>query len=208
MVKVAVVIPTVTGREDSLLDTVRALDHPSVDFIVQKDSGGCGHGWVKGLAVAMNDPDWQYVMLHTDDMIAHPGAIDAAIRCCKEGWWPMPTVEETDGTLRDDVNNPVRGFSIIPFMDRELAERIAPQIPMIHYYVDIAIADLVRNDNRKRGFLSKGWQLSEGYRFTHHWHPVKRSQEGYGPDKERYERWGEDYLAFTMADTLRGEESP
>ncbi len=98
--KVAIIIPTVAGREqvfDQVLDAY-AETRPTgweFDLIVPEGHATVGEAWNAG----SEDADADYVFYTIDDAEPHPGWAQVATRTVDAGYIPAPRLEHADGTL-------------------------------------------------------------------------------------------------------------
>jgi hypothetical protein len=176
---ISVIVPTVTGRAESLarcLDAYRKFTPTPHELIVVKDRPTCGLAWQEGLERATGD----YLHLTADDLEPHRWWSWWAIRTVKAGWLPCPVVKEPDGRTQSthgiscsqgisaapvEPLSPV-GFTTVPFCSREQWDQIGPMIDL-HYCTDAWVSH--------RGRLAGIETVAEpGYRFTHHNEPAGR----------------------------------
>lgn len=186
-----VVVPTVSGREDSLercIDSYERHTAPDVcTFIVIRDEETCGIAWGKGMELSTAP----YVHLTCDDLELRSDTWAGA--CCEsvdEGFLPCPIVYRPDGSLEScggDVNvgahligheqpdKTVCDFSVVPFMSRKQADAIG-MVPG-HYKTDVYASHRGRQ---------LGWEtiVRLPYAFTHHHSMIKR--RGPSPDDDRH----------------------
>jgi len=99
-VKVAIVCPTVKGREDVLDATISSFEQtcPSgwtFDLIIPEDYPNVGEAWNAGMA----DADADYAYLAIDDATAHPGWAEVAAQTVDAGYIPAPKCLFPDGTV-------------------------------------------------------------------------------------------------------------
>lgn len=184
--KVAVVIPTIKGREASLQRTIdgylRTMD--AVELIVVRDKATCGIAWNQGVREA----EAEFIHLSADDIVPHEGWLEAAMISMAAEQLPAGRILHGDGTLQscgDELDRPdgfVTEIPRIPFLPAWLALKIFP-IPPIHYYTDNIVGD------RARGF---GWPtiVNRGYLFTHHLVGEGRLDDRLASDGRRYTNQG------------------
>lgn len=168
---ISVVVPTISGREALLDETVEALEDTSpyeLEIITPRGYGTCGEAWNAGAELAAGD----YLMLTADDMLPHAGWVQAAMDAANTGVYPAPWIVNQDGSTeccgtlgsglllnaeaRDGLpvcNSPV------PFMRREDWQELGPTIPA-HCYSD----DYLGYRARLAGLKV---EVRRAYKFTH-----------------------------------------
>jgi hypothetical protein len=167
---ISVVIPTVTGREELLEQTIaafRATD-AHLEFVIVRNHSTCGDAWNHGAEQATGT----YLLLGGDDLIPDPVALDVAVTAAEEDVYPAPCIVRPDGTVescgtlgqglyltpgRDGI--PCYNASV-PFMLRNLWGVIGPSLP-IHYHADDFLAYRARFD------AGLSVETRQRYRFTH-----------------------------------------
>lgn len=178
-----VIIPTVTGREETLarlLDSYERNTAPDVlTFIIIKDEETCGGAWKKGMALSTAP----YLALACDDLeVASPTWAGACCEVVDRGELPCPIVRRPDGSIEScggDMNAPaclisdmqpdgtVVDFTPVPFMSREQAGAIS--MLEIHYGSDVWVS----HRGRQLGYETT---VAHGYEFVHHHSNIKRRQ--------------------------------
>lgn len=188
---VDIIVPTVTGREETLdrcLLSYEQFTNPAdvrYTFIVIRDEDTCGIAWRKGLELSKAP----YVHLSCDDLeVRSDSWAEACIESVDEGFLPCPIVYRPDDTLESCGGDMNRGgnligevledktqvdFTTVPFMSREQADAIG----MIdaHYKSDVYVS----HRGRQLGYET---QVRTAYAFTHHHSEVKR--RGYCSDDD------------------------
>jgi hypothetical protein len=174
--RVAVIIPTVAGRENLLPRCIKEhcppwLESHDVTFSprVIRDLPTCGEAWNIGVRSAFKSGA-DYVLLSADDLLPRSpwyvcDAIDAwelddalpAARCYGLDGEP----QNHDGAPGDTV-----AFSRVPFLPAELARDVFP-IPPLHYYSDVWIGDVLRANGRT-------FKIAADFKFTHLWAQARR----------------------------------
>lgn len=99
---IAVVIPTIAGREALLERTVRAYRENTDDelaVIVIRDRPTIGRAWNDGAQAAVDQTDAHYLHLSADDVEPHPGWDRAAMDAVDRGVYPSPRILNLDGSL-------------------------------------------------------------------------------------------------------------
>ena len=168
---ISVVLPTVTGREGMLEQTIAAFKATAgqrVQFIVIRDRPTCGVAWNEGALLASGD----YLLLGADDLVPHAGWPETAITAADDGVYPGPWIQRPDGSteccgtlgcgllLSADARDELPVVSSpVPFMRRSDWERIGPSLSA-HYYSD----DYLGYRARLAGLRV---ELRRSYLFTH-----------------------------------------
>jgi hypothetical protein len=194
-VSISVVIPTITGREGLLEQTIAAFEDTTdadLEFIIPTGHPTCGEAWNAGAAEATG----ACLMLAADDMVPHEGWSTAAISAMNRGVYPAPWIVNLDGSTeccgtlgsgtllnanaRDGLpcNN-----SPVPFMRRDMWPEIGPSITA-HCYSDDYLAYRAR-------LAGLSVEVRRAYKFTH-----LDGQVGHRP---LVERSGRDRLMFAEA---------
>lgn len=183
--RLSIIHPTITGREESLERMLEAYrqrtDGFDVEYITVKDFPNWPAGVNAGSKLASGDV-WFY---GADDVEPLEGWADAMMRTISAGevpagyYWdhPQGAVEPCGYTPSGAPVNAVDGppgsvpvFSRGPALTRALAERVGPW-PEIDYYADNWVSDKVRT-------LGVEVRMTAGMHFVHHWHPVGRLDHG------------------------------
>lgn len=167
---IAVVIPTVKGREDHLDRCIRAYREHTDDLriYIEYDHPSCGSAWQAGAKRAAGH---DYLHLTADDLEPHEGWASPAIEAVDAGFIPAPLVFEPDGSLQSagingwDVHlGPYDDWmtvesTTVPFMSAEQWERIG--MIDLHYATDLWISWKGRRE---------GWDtvIRTGMAFTHY----------------------------------------
>lgn len=171
---VAIVIPTVDGREEDLARCLLAYEDtaPGVEIklYVERDHSSCGEAWIAGSDKAVSN-GFDYLHLTADDLKPHDGWLDIAIATVDKGYIPAPLIYNPDGTLQSaglagfgcytgpyDDWGYVEGTTV-PFLTREMWDRIG-MIP-VHYCTDLWVSAKGRQH---------GWEtvIRTGMVFTHY----------------------------------------
>lgn len=183
---ISIIIPTITGREDSLKmvkAAYRTRTGSKVEIITPKDHPSWGAGCNAGAAKAKGD------ILHfgNDDLEPLHGWADAALRVLADDELPAPQVwnhtQEGDPAdlYTDGPAGALTEFTRVPILTRRMADEIGP-FPAIHYFCDNWVSAKART-------LGYPTRVTHGYWFVHHWHPVGRLDTGdwVSRDKPLYE---------------------
>lgn len=209
---VAVVIPTIAGREDHLERCLAAYDAERgpdlrVRAIVVRDAPTCGVAWQSACesiaASPLPHPD--FLHLTADDLEPAPGALLAAIEACTNGNLPAPHVLTADGLTQsaggagDGVlweqshAGRVSNWCAIPFLPWPAWRMVGPMIPL-HYYTDDWFSYRCR-------MLGYKFRFTPDYRFTHY-----DAMVGRGAGMTQHERAAVDRRDF--AAYIAGELTP
>jgi len=170
---IAVVIPTIRGREALYERTVAAYRAcgSEVTIITVRDRPTIGQAWGDGADAALNVEGVEFIHLSADDVEPHPGALEAAAEAVRFGIYPSPRIVNVDGSLHscgtmgggmllpECGNDTVCGTSPFPFMRHEMWTAIRP-CPRIGYYADDWLAWAVREQGLEV-------RVSRGYTLTH-----------------------------------------
>lgn len=172
MPALSVIVPTISGREESLARTLdgyaRTLKRKSHEIIVIKDESS----WPRACNEGYKKSSGDIVHFTADDLEPRPGWWREPIEWLKyKDELPAPKVLDysLDGKFsnkEDGFNLDLTHFTRIPILRRDQYERIGPW-PEITYYADIWLSEKARTIGiRTRIFYS--------YLFIHHWSQVGR----------------------------------
>jgi hypothetical protein len=184
-----VVIPTIAARAHWLERCVASYraTSPSVELIVIPNDGrGVGEGWQEGADQASGE----YLHLSNDDIEAHPGWWQAAVKTVKQQALPAPLILNTDGTVqscggsweRMEPDGQPTEFARVPFLSKAQWAKVGPMIPL-HYATD----NWVSHRGRLAGI---GTVVCHGYLLTHHLAPEGRVDHRMGADVAAYKAAG------------------
>jgi glycosyltransferase involved in cell wall biosynthesis len=171
--RISVIIPTVTGREDHFARCVQSYRETTkdigLDLIVETDWPTCGVAWDAGMEHAHGD----YVHLTCDDIEARPGWWQPAVEAVEAGKVPAPQCYDPSGYPQSCPRpglvapdwTPV-AMSALPFFSMEQYSAIGPLFTA-HYYTDDWVSWRARR---------AGWEpvLRTGYQFTHYYAQHRR----------------------------------
>lgn len=176
----AVIIPTIPGREESLARTIASYRLPDSDIGIYPNSPSSGAGWLRGTEEFVKrhgEPD--YLALTNDDCELI-GDLEAAKEVCDAGLLPAPIVYNPDDSLQSaggmigapgnllqsigPDRSPV-GFTTVPFMSWEQWKQIG--MLEVHYASDVWVSYRGRQLGIETG-------LCHGYQVRHHNHHVGR----------------------------------
>lgn len=190
---ISVIIPTLTGREESLKRIVtaykRTLSKRPHEIIIVKDKETWPTACNEGYAESRGD------ILHfsADDLEPLPKWYSEVIPWLEEhDELPAPRVfnhsrEGVHDNLEDGPDGAVCWFTRVPIMRRDQYERIGPW-PEYNYVADIWVSE------KARMMFGIQTRLFYSYAFVHHWHQVGRKD-----DEETMA------LAWTRLEDLRQE---
>lgn len=170
----AVVIPTIAGREDLLERTVaayRANSAERLSLIVVRDRPTIGAAWNDGAVTALATEGVRWLHLSADDVEPHPGWDAACIAAANHGGYPSPRILNPDGSLHscgsmgggmllpECADGTPCGTSPFPFLPARYWHRVGPALDA-HYYAD----DHLSWRARVQGFTPV---VCRGYTLTH-----------------------------------------
>lgn len=180
MAKIAVVIPTIDGREDhyercfnSYMD--RTPGH-EVTIFTARNHPTLGIAWQEGVE-QINLDDFDYLHLTCDDVEILDGWIEPAIEAVEKGFIPAPYAINFDDTFISYGHPPGGGMedwkptttTVSPFCKASWWKDIGPMIPL-HMYTD----DHFSHKARLAGYETR---CRTGYRTRHH-HAMERRGAG------------------------------
>ena len=172
--KLSVVIPTITGREDSLARAIAAytetLDGTNYEIITVLDKPNWPAACNEGYRQSAGD----VIHFSADDLEPMPGwHVEALLTLSVKDELPAPRVYNYLPPPEGEWANPEDGshgaipeFTRIPIMRRDQYERIG-EWPEMPYYADLWVTD----KGRTLGIETK---MVHGYDFIHHWSQVGR----------------------------------
>ena len=186
--RVAIVVPTIPGREEDLercLDAYRETA-PQAKVYVEFGHPSCGTAWIAGAKKAAGD-GFDFLHLTADDLEPHAGWLDVAVDTVNRGYIPTPLVYHPNGELESAG---LSGFgcyrgeyddwmivegTTVPFLTAVQWDRIG--MIDVHYCTDLWVS----HKGRKHGWQSV---LRTGMVFTHYNAPAGRNY-GRAPDDTR-----------------------
>lgn len=167
----SVVVPTITGREESLARTLdsyeKTLEGVEHEIIVVKDEPtwprACNVGYIQSVGDIIH---WT-----ADDLEALPGWYDDVPAFLEKDELPAPAVYDyrEDGKFsnaEDGGDGATTWFTRIPVCRRDQAERIGLW-PEIIYYADVWFSEKARA-------IGIETRMLYSYRFVHHWCGIGR----------------------------------
>lgn len=169
---IAVIIPTVPGREEDLARTVAAFEaEPDCKVFPQYGHSAVGAGWRAGVEALISEglrP--RYVLFGNDDMYPSEGWLDPAVEASLAGATPCPVMFSSTGELESagawKVHHPdwhVVHWSPLPFFRLDEWGVLGEGFPPIHYWSDNWLA--VSSEYR----LDRQIVVRHGFEFTHTW---------------------------------------
>lgn len=171
----SVVIPTLTGREQSLARAIkgyeRVLAGREWELIVIEDRPTWPHACNEGFHAANGD------VLHfsADDLEPLPGAFDEVLPWLEtHDELPAPRCmnHAPDGVFDNAEDGPdgaITWFTRIPLLRRDQYERIGPW-PEFNYVADIWLSEKART-------LGIETRIFYSYAFVHYWEQVGRKED-------------------------------
>ena len=186
MPTLTVVVPTISGREDSLARAIASyedtlLDGPSYEIIQIKDwptwPSACNEGYKKSKGDILH--------FTADDLEALPGWWEPALAHLEENdELPAPRVYDyrPDGKFANEEDGPdgaITHFTRIPILTRSQYERIGLW-PHIDYYADLWVSEKAR-------VIGIETRMVYGYDFVHHWSQVGRVDSQQNLENSGYE---------------------
>lgn len=167
----SIIIPTISGREESLERAIEAYKATTVgvvyEIIVVKDEPT----WPRACNVGYERSSGDIIHWTADDLEALPGWYDDIPAALERDELPAPAVYDyrADGKFSNEEDGPdgaLTWFTRIPICRRDQAERIGLW-PEIVYYADIWFSEKARA-------VGIETRLLYSYRFVHHWCGIGR----------------------------------
>lgn len=189
---VAVVIPTIKGREEDLRRCLVGYENtcPDAEIYIEAGYPSCGEAWIAGAERAV-ERGFDYIHFTADDLEPHEGWLEPAVESVEKDFIPSPVVFHPDGTLESAG---LMGFgcytgphhdgmlvegTTVPFLRRDMWERIG-MIP-VHYCTDLWVS----HQGRKYGWETV---LRTSMEFTHYNAPAGRNYGRVPDDTQEYLR--------------------
>jgi hypothetical protein len=171
-VRLAIVVPTVDGREADLDRCIAgyAATAPDAKVYVERNYPTCGAAWNAGAAKAELD-GFDYLHLTADDLEPHAGWLEVAVETVDKDHIPAPLVYNPDGNLQSAglaglgcYTGPHEDWQLIegttvPFLTRKMWNAIG--MINVHYCTDLWVSVI----GRKRGWETA---IRTGMVFTHY----------------------------------------
>jgi len=172
---ISLIIPTISGREDSLakmLAAYKATTKQPFEIITPKDYPNWPAACNAGQLLAKGE------VLHfgSDDVEPLEGWADAMLACLADGFIPAPQLWnwKVEGQPvnqdADGIPGNITTFTRVPGLTLGMAQLIGPW-PEIPYFADNWVSD----KGRLVGFQTR---VTEGYSFIHHWSQIGRLDAG------------------------------
>jgi len=169
---ISVVIPTISGREESLARTVAAyeetLEEVEHELIVIKDEST----WPAACNKGYSRSNGRTIHFTADDLVPLPGWHVEALEWL-ESHDELPAAKvhnfSADGEFdnaEDGLDGSLVWFTRVPIMRRDQYERIGSW-PEIDYYADMWLSERAR-------ILGIESRMFYSYCFVHHWHKIGR----------------------------------
>jgi hypothetical protein len=169
---ISIVIPTISGREDSLARCLASYEDTLVgtdrEIIIIKDRPTWPTACNEGYEQAKGD----IIHFTADDLEALPGwHVDAIPMLVERDELPAPRVMNfsPDGQFdnpEDGADGEITHFTRVPTLTRSQYERIGPW-PEIIYYADLWVSEKART-------LGIETRMLYSYAFVHHWSGIGR----------------------------------
>lgn len=171
VIELSVIIPTITGREESLHRTLRAYadnTRTPYELIVVENQPNWPAACNAGAKFATGD------VLHfgADDLCPCNSWYNAGVRAVlSDNELPAPPIVwnyEKGGNVGSDDGPPgaLTRFTRVPILTRAQYDAIGPW-PEIIYFADVWISDRAR-------YLGMQTRAVAGYEFVHYWHQTGR----------------------------------
>ena len=167
----AVVVPTITGREESLERILYAYEQTlrgrEYELIVVRDEPS----WPRACNVGYLKTSADVVHFGADDLEPLPGWWQAAMRWLSR-WNELPAakVYNADGEFDNAIDGNDKAqvwFTRVPIMRRDQYERIGPWPEQLTYYADVWVSE-------KAASLGIVTRILYKYAFVHHWSQIGR----------------------------------
>lgn len=174
--KISVILPTITGREESFKAMEAAYRARTPGHSLQIVSPLNEPNWAAACNVAMRKATGDVFAFGSDDLEPLDGWAEAMLRTLGAGEIPAPQVwdwKQEGRPVNEGQDGPpgsITAFTRVVALTREMAEAIGPW-PEWDYYVDNWVSD----KGRTLGYETR---VTEGYSFIHHWHQHGRLDGG------------------------------
>ncbi len=167
----SIVVPTISGREESLARTLRSyqetlsgVDH---ELVVVKDETS----WPRACNVGYRRSTGDTIHWTADDLEAVPGWYDDVPALLAQGELPAPVVfdYEVGGNFcnaEDGPDGALTWFTRVPVCSRAQADKIGLW-PELTYYADVWFSEKARSVGIETRMLYS-------YAFVHHWSQIGR----------------------------------
>lgn len=167
-VLLSVVVPTISGREDSLARAIASYRDEADEIIVVENEPTWPSACNRGYERAKGD----IIHFSADDLEALPGWFSEVRGVLDADELPAPKVlnHSADGewdNRYDGADGALTHFTRIPIMTRDQYERIGPW-PELQYVADVWVSERART-------LGIQTRMVHSYAFVHHWSQVGRT---------------------------------
>jgi len=176
MPELTVVVPTITGREESLQQTLDSYDvtlgGKDHDIVIIQDAPT----WPEACNEGYHKSDSQYYLFGADDLDAEPGWWEAGKAALLERPMelPAPRVYDNHGpngtrwfmNEKDGEDGALTHFTRVPLMSKEQWEIVGPWPPLI-YYADMWVSEKAKT-------LGLRTRMVYGFDFFHRWSQIGR----------------------------------
>ena len=167
---ISVVIPTLTGREESLARTIASYEDTFADVAHELIMIQDAPTWPSACNMGAEKAEGDILHFSADDLEALPGWWEEVVPWLYEhDELPAPRVMNPDGTWDNAVDGPDRAiphFTRIPIMTRSQHDRIGPW-PEYNYVADVWVSEKGRT-------LGIETRMFHSYAFVHHWEQIGR----------------------------------
>lgn len=175
--KISVLIPTITGREDTLARAIDAYNTRSKGFEVEVITVLNYPTWPSGCNEARKFATGDILHYSADDLEPLEGWADAMLDSLNQGFipgarlWDYEKKGEPIYQGYDGPSGSLVRLARVPAAMKDLANRIGDIPAPIHYYSDNWFTD-------KANLLGWPTRVQSGYDFLHHWAQVGRLDSG------------------------------
>lgn len=191
--RLGIVVPTITGREESLERTLDAyrdtLNGVDWELITPLDRPNWPTACNEGTREMLEFRNVDLIHYGADDLVPLEGWYWPCLPVLANGELPAPRVWDFEVKDRrrapsqeiDGDDGKLTRFSRVPILTAEMAERIGPW-PEWGYYADVWVSVKARHEGQ--------WptRVTAGYDFVHYWHQTGRLyDEG--------EQWHKEFMA-------------
>jgi hypothetical protein len=178
MPELSVVVPTISGREESLEITLRSYEETlagdDYEIIIIQDAPT----WPEGCNEGHSKVDAEYYLFGADDLDALPGWWEAGRAALEERPLELPAPRVYDIpegwaepnwrllSEKDGADGELTHFTRVPLMSRAQWETVGPWPPLI-YYADMWVSEKART-------LGIRTRMVYGFDFFHRWSQIGR----------------------------------
>jgi hypothetical protein len=175
-VRITVIMPTITGREEMLARMVQAYRDRTPGHDLETLNPKDHPNWPSGCNAGQLVATGEVFHFTNDDIEPLDGWAEPMLEALARGEVPAPQVWNWTregppvNERQDGPPGSFTAFSRLPSLTREMAERVGPW-PSIDYYGDNWVSDAAR-------ILGFETRVMAGYAFIHHWHQHGRLDHG------------------------------